>query len=374
MSVDKILEYYYQLPVFIKIAAAVSAGAVIGGILVYLFILLWRRRGAVSDRKKAKLLPEIRELIVKHVILAESSVPTETVAFSLDEFRGLGLRKPEVRQFLVEELMEYRRNFSGRPRKWLTRLYTDLGLHHIAEKNLTRKRTQTIISALDELVSMGVPVNEDKMLPLLDHKNRYIREGARCYFIKLSERRPFFFLEKISIPLLYWEQIEMFRIITQRKDVKIPDFSHWISMEHHPSVVSFCLKLAVHYQQIEAVSAIVSLLETENVRLRAELINALGKLMAEEAEAHLISIYNHQPRHCKLEILKALGRIGSGKSLSFLRDKFESEQEILLRKHAARSIVNHHALSEDLLREMQAEAVGPGHIVLKHAANPLIKY
>ncbi|MBC9796044.1 HEAT repeat domain-containing protein [Sinomicrobium weinanense] len=371
---DKIFNDYFQWPVFIKLAAAVSVIAVIGGGLVYLFILLWRRKGYINDRKKARLLPEMRELIVKHVILAKGDVPLEAVTFPLDDFRKLGIRKADVRRFFVEELMEYRRNFSGRPRQLLTRLYTDLGLHHITEKNLTCKRTQGIISALNELISMGVPVNEDKVLPLLDHENRYVREGARCYFVKLSEDRPFFFLEKISTPLLYWEQIEMFRIITQRKDVEIPDFSRWISSEYHPSVISFCLKLAVYYQQFETGPAMMKLLDTENEKLRARLINALGKLMVEKAESRLVAMYCDQPWSCKQEILKALGRIGSGNSLVFLRDKFETEQEIPLVKHAAKSIVNHRALSENLLREMQAGAVGLKHTVLQHAANPLIKY
>lgn len=339
-------------------------------------ILLLRWRGYRDDLLRQRLLPEVQELIVEHVVLNRQlqTTPTDRIELPLELFRTLGLPRKAVRRLLAAEILHYRQNFSGKVHDLLRKLYMDLGLHRFAEKKLKQKSVQQVVMGLNELLHMDIPVNEQQVFPLLSHGNRYVREAARCYYVKLSSGEPFRFLDEVSAPILTWEQFELFRIVSQREDMPVPQFSRWIRPGSHPSVISFCLKLAVHFQQFEAVPSIIRLLSTDDLTLRAELINALGKLLAEEAEPHLLELYDSQPLECRIEILKALGRIGSGRHLDFLRREFEEAGSIELRKHAARSIVSHEALSAALLKELRETSVGLGRTVLLHSMNPLIKY
>lgn len=367
---------FSELPLFIRTVLAVSVIALVITIVIYSVIMLWRWRGYRADLIRKQKVPEIRDLIIEHIILnpeLDDNSP-ESIELPLAKFSKLGLHKTGVQRLLAEEIIHYKQNFSGKVCLLLKKLYTDLSLHHHAKKKLRRQDVQSVVTALNELRHMGIKVDQKRIVPLLNHKNRYVREGARCYYIKVATDEPFRFLESVSEPILPWEQVELFRIISQRNDISIPDFSAWIKPECHLTVVSFCLKLAVHFQQFEARTAIIAMLATDNVKQRAEAINALGKLMTVEAEPHLLDIYESQPFECQLEILKALGRIGSGNCLDFLYREFEQAEYIELKKHAAESIVNHHVLAEKLLSKIWAKTTGLERVILQHILNPMIKY
>ena len=118
----------------------------------------------------------------------------------------------------------------------------------------------------------------------------------------------------------------------------------------------------------------MDLLNNKDHYFRADAINCLGKLSAEIAEERLVRIYNTQPLNCQLEILKALGRIASGKHLEFLKQEFLYSSNFDIRMNSARSIIRHNTpTSRALVEEMLEITHDENRLIISHCQNPLIK-
>ena len=194
------------------------------------------------------------------------------------------------------------------------------------------------IKAVMELTQMDIPISDVTILPLTNSQNPSLRAAARNAYIQLSKNDPFKFFDIATEPLLPWDQLDMFRIITTTKDIQIPNFSRWVSYSTNKSVVSFCLKLIAHYDQKSAIPAVMDLLNNKDHYFRADAIACLGKLSAEMAEVRLVKIYDHQPLICQIEILRAVGQIASGKYLEFLKHEFSYSSNFDIRMNAALKI------------------------------------
>lgn len=376
MSWDNFIRQgFSQLPLVIQIAIVISLLAIVTTAMVFISILIMRGVRAYKGRRNSRFIQQADSLVLEQVIMNEGLQDDKGFEFLPSKaFHVLPLEKKWVRRLLVERIMEYRKNFSGSVSNKLRQLYIALRLQKDAQRNINSMWWNKKVAAISELFSMEVGGMEDEISPLLHHRNRYVRGISRCYFVKMSEGQPFEFLSDIRNPLVTWEQFELFNIIVQRKDMKLPLFSRWMNADCHPSVISFCFKLAVYFQQYETIPAIMRYIDSDNEALQVDAINSLGKLVAEEAEPAMVAIYPAASLAVKVEILKALGRIGSGKYLAFLEDVFETSDEFLLRKHSAKSIVNHEALSKKELLELESHSDAGSLVFLHHAMNPLIKY
>ncbi|WP_143307402.1 HEAT repeat domain-containing protein [Chitinophaga vietnamensis] len=366
--------YFPYFPVIIQIAIVVSVLAIAGTVGAYTAMLIYRWQQQRHLKKEMPLRAVGDTLLLDHVIAPAVNTPEGEQPLALQAFEQLGLGRRWARATFTSQLIEYRQNFTGDIPQRLRELYLELGLQHDAVSHLHSGRRKKVIAALVELSGMGVLVEKDFILQLTDSKDKYIREMARCYIVQCSPDHPFEFLDHVKEPILLWEQFELFRIISLRKDIPAPAFERWIAAEYHPTVITLALKLATYYQQPESIRAMLRLMPVCVEPLRALIINCLGKLVAETAEPTLVAMYPQESLSVKMEILKALGRIGSGHYLDFLRHELEHADEFLLMKHAARSIVSHHALARDLIAQLQQSLTGTRLLVLQHSLNPLIKY
>ncbi|NML41093.1 HEAT repeat domain-containing protein [Chitinophaga sp. G-6-1-13] len=371
---EDLIYYFAYFPLVIQIAIIVSVLAVAGTALAYIYMIFFRWQKERRAKKEIPLREKGNELLLEHIIYKSVGDPDTPVALPLEAFKSLPLDQKWAADVFKSQLLEYRQNFTGDIPLLLRQLYLDLGLHREAAAALKSGRRKKVISALVELSGMGVLLETAHVLSLTQSRDQYIREMARCYWVQCSPDAPFEFFSHVKEPLLAWEQFELFRIISLRKDIPMPSFAQWIEPQYHPTVISLCLKLAAYFQQPEAIPAMIKMLDTPDEQLRALTINNLGKLMALEAEPILVKMYPQQPDNCKLEILKALGRIGSGDFISFLQQELEHTEDFLLMKHAAHSIVAHKALASNLVARLQHSLTGTRQQVLQHSLNPLIKY
>ncbi len=368
----EVREDFAYLPLFIQSAIIVSLVAIAGTLLAYMGLMLSRGLKYYRDRRNKPVSVQIDALILEYMM--QCILTPEPPELPVAAFRQLPLHRAWARELVVQKILHYRRNFSGVSAAAFRQLYEALGLHEQALQKLRSGHPPMVVEALSELFNMEIIVDEAIVLPMTTSSHRYVREMARCYLAKCSAQHPLDFFSDIDTPLLPWEQFELFRVISQRKDMPAPSFAQWIQPAFHPTVISFSLKMAAHFQQYEAIPAISRLLPSDDLQLRALAINSLGKLMAVDAENKLVAMYPSQPQACKSEILKALGRIGSGKQLGFLKQEFLHAPDFDLKKQAARSIVHHDVLAQPMLWELQAESVGMQHVILQHSLNPSIKF
>lgn len=368
---------FLNAPITIQIAMVFIFIAVVTTMLAYISILRSRYRGYRRDRKLARLAPRIDTLLIDEVMSHPSlqqHIPPEEIQLNIRPFEQLPLHRRWVREALTSRIIHFRRNVRGNIGLLLRSLYMQLDLDNDTMKKLKSRRWEKKVQALTELTSLDMFISDVTILPMTNDRNRELRSAARHAYIKLSKNEPFKFFDIAREPLLMWDQVELFRTITNTENIAIPNFARWITYSGNKSVISFCLKLVTHYNQYNAVPAILKLLETKDHYLRADAINCLGKLRARNAESKLVALYSHQPVPCQIEILKALGRIASGDYIEFLKTEFLHATDFDLRKHAAKSLVKNHWVSDPLNTEL-APSITPENLrILKHCMNPLIKY
>lgn len=364
-------------PLAIQLAMIFIVLATLITLLAYFSILRNRFRGYQRAKRLSKLLPPLDNLIVEEVLanpdpLAHSQ--PDNVQLNLERFYQLPLHKKWARQATTDRIIHFRRNVRGNPGRLLRTLYLQLDLDKDNVKQMKSSKWERKVRALTEFIEMDIPIADVTILPLTNSHNRELRAAARHAYIKLSKNEPFKFFDVVTDPLLMWDQVELFRIITTTEDIAIPNFARWITYSTNRSVVSFCLKLIVHYNQLPAVPAVKQLLETKDHYLRAEAINCLGKLRVPDIEDKLVSMYSSQPLQCQLEILKAIGRIGGAQHIDFLKQEFLHSTNFDLRKSAAKSIVKNESIANKILQELLDTSDPARLLILKHCMNPLIKY
>lgn len=377
--VDWLLPYYEHiggLPIVIQIALVFILVAISCTVLAYLSILRGRYLGAVRAKREERLNPVIDQLVVEHVLMNDTLLQpkaAEHVSVA-DHFQLAAFQPKWARQLLISRIIDYRKNIRGSVGEALRTLYLDLELDRDTQKKLKSGRWNKKVQALNEYVEMNVPVADVTLLPLTNSHNRELRAAARHAYIKLSRNEPFKFFDVVSDSLLMWDQIELFRIITTTEKIVIPNFARWITYSTNKSVVSFCLKLVVHFNQTAAIPAIVKLFGTKDHYLRADAISALGKLEVTEVERDLVDMYNNQPLNCQLEILKALGRLRGKQHVDFVKNEFMHANDFEVRKNAARAIVKMYHPGSPVIEELLATASEENQLILKHCMNPLIKH
>lgn len=361
----------------IQIAIIFIFIAVTCTVIAYLSILTGRYRAYRRDKKLASLHPVIDNLLMEHILLNDelaSNVPADQVILPVEVFRLPVFEKRWAREALIARLIEYRNNVRGSMGEQLRNLYIQLELDKDSLRKMKSRKWDKKVQALAELSNMNMSIADVTILPLTNSRNRELRAAARHAYIKLSKNEPFKFFDVVTEPLLMWDQVELFKIISTTEHIAIPNFAQWITYSSNKSIVSFCLKLVVHYNQVSAVPAVVRLLDTKDHYLRADAINCLGKLKIEDVEEKLLHMYNSQPLNCRLEILKAIGRINSGRNVDFLRQEFLHATDFDVRKHAAKSLIKNQWAAKGLIQELIDTATAENKLILKHSMNPLIKF
>lgn len=378
-SWSQLIEEFYYAPLIIQIAIFFITLSIFLTLIAYLFILGKRYNAYIIEKKLSKINPLIDELILKNIILNDDLNPNleaddEPSIIPLEDFKKTPFKSTFGKQALINRIISFRKNFKGSIAIYLRQLYIDLELDKESFKKMKSSRWDKKVVALVELTNLDMSIADVNILPLTNSKNGELRSEARHAYIKLSKNEPFKFFDVVSEPLLMWDQIELFKIITTNEDISIPNFARWVTYSSNKSIVSFCLKLIVHYNQVDAIPAVIRLLENKDHNLRANAINCLGKLKVESVEDKLLEIYGNQTLNCQIEILKAIGRIRSGKSIDFLKYEFLHSGDFDLKKNAARSIVKSGPKAQPLINLLLETANKENLAILKHCLNPLIKF
>ena len=378
-SFPQIIQDFFFSPFIIQIALFFIVLSIFLILFAYTSILVKRFKSYRLEKKLAYINPIIDKLILKHIIfnddlkkdLEEGELPQ---LIPLEDFKKKPLNSSFGKQAIINRIINIRKSFKGTIAFYLRQLYIDLELDKESFKKMRSSKWDKKVVALIELTAMDMSIADVNILPLTNSKNSELRSEARHAYIKLSKNEPFKFFDVVTEPLIMWDQIELFKIITSTEDISIPNFARWVTYSPNKSIVSFCLKLMVHYNQVEGIPAVTKLLDHKDHQLRANAINCLGKLKVEEVEAKLLEIYGNQTLNCQIEILKAIGRIRSGKSIKFLEYEFLHSSDFDLRKNAARSIMKGGVHAQESINLLLATATKENLLILKHCMNPLIKF
>ena len=219
------------------------------------------------------------------------------------------------RQILLDEIIRLRTDLSGEVSILLDKLYNELNLSELSFKKLYRRRWNIKARGFRELAVMGVDSSVSLIEPFTKHRNETLRAEAYLALVKLKKDDPFYFLDIDDILVTGWDQLNLHRAIDSG-EVEIPEFRRWLKSKNE-SVLVFSLKMAVIYQQFDAVEEIIALLKHPSEKIRNLAIKAVGEMEVPFADALLENFPTESDKN-KIEIMRSLRKVGEAQHVGFI--------------------------------------------------------
>lgn len=323
-------------------------------------------------RKEEELVPVIDELLIQY-IFDDSDAYTEQDIYE-DFTKRVGKLSKTNLDLITKRLILAKINFNFKVNEPFNRLIRALGIEAFIEKKLDFSNAYDKMKGIQELSALSITTSESKIFPFTYSVNKNVRKEARSSYLRLSKNDPFKFFDEATETLNEWDQINLLKQLLSIENTIIPNFSKWVAYSKNESIVSFSIKMCAYFKQKESIPTLIETLKHDNHILRAEAIKALGELQATDYEDLLRDMYANQPDNCQVEIIRAIGKFHTGKSLGFLKQTFDESIQTDTKKVIAEAINNYGPDGKALFEEMLKTETGFPHLILQHIANPLIKF
>lgn len=345
-------------------------------ILVYFLVFLVRRINLKKILAKRDAEKHIPALVVKHILTPYlQKIPAEKIQLPLAEFKEFIGKSRYRRKAFMYVLVDYIQLFNGNLGEVFLRIYNELELYEGLKEDLESSKVKKVILAIDELDYFKVKSAKilRRMTQLQHHQKNLVREAANYYVLQVTDANLDIFFTNLQRPLSQWERLQYYKLIIAKEHSHLPQFYKWITPGTEPSKILLCLDLCIHYYQVNATKSILNAIPTDDPELKCKLLNSLGKFYTSNHGAAMKDLYKHSPDlPSKVEILKALGRIGGVDELHFLAEKFREEENGLLKKNAAFSA---YKIDPDwTLQYFEAHPNTSEAVILAHMTNSLLKH
>jgi len=283
-----------------------------------IFALLHKNK---RDKTQHRWLSKTNVLITKAIFFDDE----ENSEFKIPINRRVTelLKNPLFRQTLINELVISSKSISGTSAENLSLLYKQLDLNKDSLTNLQKNSWHKKAKAIQELAIMYQTEFSPQLYQLTNDKNEFIRMEAQISIVKFHGFDGLKFLSEITYPISEWHQINLLKELSAVSAADFKGIDTWLKSANH-SVIVFALKLCASYYQFDQYSNIVGCLIHSNPKIRLQAINCLKEIYDDHTSLELIRIYQVQPTSLKLAILKALQKIGSEESISFLQGQLDS--------------------------------------------------
>ena len=242
------------------------------------------------------------------------------------------------RQFVIDELIACKKNFTGITAKNIVALYEELGLKEYSFQKLGSLEWHIKARGIQELYLMDQSDTLKRIYKNTNNKHELVRMEAQIGVLHITGFDGLRFLDVISYPITEWQQIKLLEELghskmTERSGKAIPG---WLQSTNN-TVVQFALKLADEYQQLELHEAIADCLRHPDEVVRSQAIKTLVRIANEGTPSRLAAHFAGETFANKLLILDCLGKIAATDETSFLTGLLNEESN-LIRLKAARAL------------------------------------
>lgn len=326
--------------------------------------------------REAKLIPVIDELILKYMFETEDELSIGTDPFTIERTfkEKVGKLSKVNLQLITQRLIVCKNSFDFKTNTQLNKIIQALGIESFIEKKLDFSTRFSKMKGIQELAALSINASESKIISFTYSANNNIRREARSSYVRLSKNNPFKYFDESKDELNQWDYMNILQNISDINEDEIPNFGRWIAYSKNESIIELSIKMCSYFKQYESIPTLIDFLKNENHLLRAEAIKALGDLEAKECEDIFIKMYPNQPDNCQIEIVRSLGKLKTGNSLNFIQNEFNKSTSIDTKKVLAESLYNYGEQGRALFNSMLISEKGFSQLILKHIANPLIKF
>lgn len=247
------------------------------------------------------------------------------------------LNKNDFRDFIIDKLINIKKNIDGSGAAIINELYEKLGLVNDSLQKMKSLIWYKRAKGIYELYMMDQHSVFPEIVKYTNSSNIYVRREAQTAVIDFSGFDGLAFLDTLTYPLYEWQQVKLLEQLKTVNLIEMPNIRSWIESSNN-YVAIFALKLAEIYQQFHTHDVVVKSLQHSNDKVRFHAIRTLGNIYEENVTAEILSNqYKLENTKNKKEILEQLTNIGTEKDIPFLLDKLKEEDD-LLKLQAARGI------------------------------------
>jgi hypothetical protein len=319
-------------PVYLLLAAAIVAiGIILLVLVIYGHLHFSRKEYWYQKAARQRLETWISEMIF--------SEPQDRPPIS-NEFYQMA-KNPTGRSFVLNELVNARKNFTADAAENTKFLYEQLGLKTYSLKKLRSSKWHVKARGIQELYLMGQSDVLKSIYKNTNARHEFVRMEAQTGIIHMIGFEGLRFLDLVSYPLTEWQQIKLLEQLNYSKmNVTLsPAIPRWLNSPND-TVVVFALKLAEEYQQIALHDTILLCLHHPDEAVRRQAILTLVAIANEKTPLLLTEHFYKESLANRLVILDGLQKIATEQQAPFLIGLLEDENDLIKLKAAKTLALN----------------------------------
>lgn len=294
--------------------AAAIFGVLTFSIITIIYFFLYR--------KKKRHLTNIEITEVFNKWLSDILLEQEPDLNISDEL-GKYLKHRNNRHYIVESLINVRKNFTGKAIDNVIRLYESLGFKEDSIKKMNSVLWHEKARGIYELYMMNQRDEFPDMFRYTNSNNPYVRMEAQTAIIGFEGFKGLVFLDELIYPLHEWQQIKLLEQLNTLDTEAMHHLPLWLQSENK-YVVQFALKLAEIYRQYQVHDLVIQCLQDSSEAIRAQAIKTLGKIALPETIELLKAGYTNETIENRKKIIQQIGINGGENELAFLTPQLDN--------------------------------------------------
>ena len=268
------------------------------GSLCLTFVLSFRKFKKIRNSKTIPLKEKCQILIAE--LLFDENLSPESAKMEV-----YFLNNSHRKQLFLEELMSIHKSLQGDIATTIEQYYMLKGYDKTSIKKLKSRKTHEIFQGLNELVEMKNNDSIQILDNLLQQTSNYsLKNYLMIAIIKLNPEYGLRQLFSFDNYLTDWLQLRIIKILDEKKFLNPPSLSEWI--EKGNSFAIFGCRLTAYTKSEKDIPLLKTLINTNDIPLKIEVIRTLGIVDAQEVNELLIDTYFNQKIAVKAAILNTL--------------------------------------------------------------------
>ncbi|NCI47187.1 HEAT repeat domain-containing protein [Sediminibacterium soli] len=299
----------------------------LAAIIVAIYIVLWRKK---RQHFYSLAINQDIENWITHILMEEDDAD---IPVSQNLYRSL--RNPRARQYLINELVKCKRNFSGSAGNTIMGLYERFDLKKDSVKKIRSGKWFIKARGIQELFMMNQADLLTTIYKNTNNRNEFVRMEAQTGVIYMTGFAGLRFLDVIAYPLTEWQQIRLLEQLrlTQKKEDITANIPGWLQSKND-TVVIFVLKLVTEYQYFQMRDAAVHCLTHANEKVRTQAVKAVILLADEQTPMILLGYFRKEGPANRALILDALATMAGDEQKDLLVELLNDPDNIIKLKAA----------------------------------------
>ncbi|MEO6330799.1 MAG: HEAT repeat domain-containing protein [Ginsengibacter sp.] len=338
----------YNLPGFLMINAYqfinIIYALLVLMILLFSFILCFTFYKRKIDRDKKIWQQDIAEMISQAIFQDDEEEESADISTRVKKL----LKNLSFRNYMIDELIQTKKNLSGSSNGNIKKLYELLELDKDSFKRLLKPKWHFKARGIQELGVMEQIKYEKDIFKLANNENELVRNEMQCALVSFYGFSGLRFLDVTEYPISQWQQIQLLNNLNQVQPENFDDIKKWLQSSNE-SVVVFSLKLAALYNCYDVYNNVIDCLQRPGILVKTNALEYLKKMPQDGTSEHFVNHYTAENKSYNLSVIRALKDIGTEQEINFLLKKLHDNDDDI-KAAAAKSLSCLHPLGISFLQ------------------------